>query len=97
LPERQVLPQVALSSIIEGESGNRIGLNKINQKSVGFAICLEDFKTVTVVELDDASHKRKNRKHADAMKDVALKSAGIEIVHWTRMPEAADSFSRCLS
>src|SRR5688572_18835562 len=58
LPECMILPQVSLSSIIVGQPGNRIALNKISQKSVDFAICLEDFKTIAVVELDDASHKR---------------------------------------
>ena len=50
--------------------------------SADFVVCSKDFSVVSVIELDDASHQKKERQAADAKKDKALTSAGIRIVRW---------------
>jgi very-short-patch-repair endonuclease len=56
--------------------------NKIDRKSADFVLCNKDFSVVAVVEFDDSSHGRSDRRSADADKDTALKSAGIRIIRW---------------
>ena len=45
-------------------------------------VCNKDSSTAAVIELDDATHQRKDRQVADAKKDKALASAGVRMVRW---------------
>ena len=45
-------------------------------------LCNKDLSIVAIVELDHATHQRKDRQIADAKKDKALASAGIRIVRF---------------
>lgn len=54
--------------------------NRINRMSADFVVCNKDSSIVAVIELDDATHQRKDRQTADAKKDKALSSADIRIV-----------------
>lgn len=91
LPERIILAQVQLSRMLGVKKGNnyQAWLNRINRMSADFVICKKDYSIVAVIELDDASHQRDDRRAADAKKDQALSSAGIRIVRWqtTSMPD----------
>jgi len=91
LPECIVLAQVPLSRLLGVTKGaNRVAWhNRISQKSVDFVVCLKDLTVVAVVELDDATHDRAVRKTADATKNKALASAGVNIVRWnvTSLPD----------
>lgn len=84
LPERIVLAQVGLSRILGVKKGNNFGewFNRINRMSADFVLCSKDSTIVAVIELDDASHEKTDRKAADAKKDKALSSAGISVVRW---------------
>lgn len=84
LPERIILAQVQLSRMLGVKKGNKYQawLNRINRMSVDFVICNKDYSVVAVIELDDKSHQRDDRRAADAKKDRALTSAGITIVRW---------------
>jgi hypothetical protein len=84
LPECMVLAQVQLSRVLGVKKGADFTTwnNRINQKSVDFVVCLKDSTVVGVVELDDATHGRAAREKADATKDKALLSGGVEIVRW---------------
>jgi len=56
--------------------------NKIVQKHLDFVLC--DSRTVRIVaavELDDASHQRRDRVERDAFLDAAMKSADIPLIH----------------
>lgn len=66
-------------------------MNRINRMSADFVICNRDFSIAAVVELDDATHERADRKAADAKKDKALASAGLRIIRWQAksLPDAA--------
>jgi very-short-patch-repair endonuclease len=93
LPEHVVLAQVQLSRFLGVKKGSNFQqwMNRINRMSADFVICNKDFSIVTVVELDDATHERTDRKAADAKKDKALASAGVRIIRWQAksLPDAA--------
>lgn len=81
LPRHVVLAQVQLSRVLGVKKGHAAQAwnNRINRMSVDFVICSKDATVVAVIELDDASHDRADRKLADAKKDRALSAAGIVI------------------
>ncbi len=78
------MAQVGLSRLLSVKKGHNFQawLNRINRMSADFVICTKDSSIVAVIELDDASHEREDRKIADAKKDNALSAAGIHIIHW---------------
>ncbi|MEK6807236.1 MAG: DUF2726 domain-containing protein [Pseudomonadota bacterium] len=84
LPEHIVLAQVGLSRILGVKKGNNFGVwfNRINRMSADFVMCSKDSTVVAVIELDDATHEKADRRAADTKKDKALSSAGIHIVRW---------------
>lgn len=56
--------------------------NKIDRKHVDFVGCdPADLSVKFVVELDDRSHERPDRRDRDAFVDGALKAAGIPVFH----------------
>ena len=50
--------------------------------SADFVVCKKDSSIVAVIELDDATHQKKDRQAADAKKDKALASAEIRVIRW---------------
>lgn len=84
LPEHIILAQVQLSQILGVKKGNnyQAWLNRISRMSADFVICNKDSNIVAVIELDDATHQRKDRQAADTKKDKALTSANIQIIRW---------------
>lgn len=84
LPDHLVLAQVQLSRLLGVKKGHNYQswLNRINRMSADFVVCLKDSSVVAVIELDDASHQRTDRKEADAKKARALASAGVRLVRW---------------
>lgn len=56
--------------------------NKIDRKHVDFVLCApDDLAPLLVIELDDASHAREDRRGRDAFVDAALDAAGLPILH----------------
>jgi len=84
LPEHIVLAQVQLSRLLGVKKGNnyQAWFNRINRMSVDFVVCNKDSSIVAVIELDDATHQKADRKAADAKKDKAITSAEVRIVRW---------------
>jgi very-short-patch-repair endonuclease len=84
----RVMGKVRLGDLIQPvkgfSTGKRTGAwNRIHQKHVDFVLCRPDTLDVAaVVELDDASHRRKDRAERDEFVDKALSTAGIPIVHF---------------
>lgn len=86
LPEFVILAQVRYSQFV----GVRSGLGKrhlfvsksIRQKSADFLVCARDMLVLAVIELDDASHPRRDRRTPDAKKEAVLKAAGIRLIRW---------------
>lgn len=84
LPQHMVLAQVQLSRLLGVKKGNNLQawINRINRMSADFVVCNKDASIVAVIELDDATHHKENRRIADAKKDKALFSAGIRVIRW---------------
>jgi very-short-patch-repair endonuclease len=84
LPDHIVLAQVQLSRILCVKEGNSFHIwnNRINRLSADFVICTKDASVAAVIELDDASHHRYDRRIADAKKEKALRSAGVRLLRW---------------
>ena len=84
----RIFGKVRLGDLIQPakgySKGQRLGAwNRINQKHVDFALCQTDtLAVVGAVELDDSSHRRKDRSERDDFVDKALKSAGIPLVRF---------------
>ena len=77
-----------LLSVVEGTKDSRNWFARIAQKHVDFM--LADRETVTpllVVELDDASHQRADRRERDEFLDGAFSAASLPIL---RVPCAAE-------
>ena len=80
-----VFSKVRLADIIEPKfSGSnwQAQFNKIQAKHVDFLLCdATDVQPILVIELDDRSHDRPDRRERDAFVDRALSQAGIPILH----------------
>lgn len=56
--------------------------NRIDRKHVDFVLCdLKSMEPRLVVELDDASHQKKDRQTRDEFVDSAFEAAGLSILH----------------
>ena len=56
--------------------------NKIMQKHVDFLLCDPgSLAPIAAIELDDASHQRKDRQERDAFVDRVMEAANLPIVH----------------
>lgn len=84
LPDNIVLAQVQLSRLLGVKKGNNFQawFNRINRMSADFVVCKKDSSIVAVIELDDATHQKEDRRVADAKKDKALSSAEIRVMRW---------------
>lgn len=91
LPEFIVLSQVSLPQVLGIKAGKRSGewYNRIARMSYDFVVCSKDFKVVAVIEVDDKSHDRADRKQADAKKDKATADAGLKMLRWqaSKLPD----------
>jgi very-short-patch-repair endonuclease len=80
-----IVPQVQLSNLVQVEKQERWEYtyrNKINRKSVDFVLFNKEYFTPRlVIELDDSSHLRENRRTRDNFLDEVLNKVGLKIVH----------------
>lgn len=85
-----VFPQVRLATLLMPRNGDpnwRSLFNKIAAKSVDFVLCdAVEIGPRLVVELDDSSHGRADRRARDRFVDAALRAADLPILHvpWQR-------------
>ena len=62
-------------------STRQIALNRINRKHFDFILCRPDDLTVLcAIELNDASHQRKDRQERDEFLETACRSAGLPLI-----------------
>lgn len=88
--ELQICPKVRLLDIIEprkGEKNYMSLLGKVQSKHVDFLICDKNLHVLGVLELDDNSHNRENRKERDLFVDEILESVGYTVVHTKSITE----------
>jgi len=84
-PAHVVLSQVAFSALIT--SRQPATRNGFNRKMADFVLCSKAFDVLAVIELDDASHK--NREREDADRDRWLTKAGYRVVRYPHIPDEA--------
>jgi hypothetical protein len=81
-----ILAQVQMSSFLEVNANNRseyyTNLNKILMKSVDFLVLDKTGKDIIAIELQDWTHKRKDRIKSDEFKRKTLKAAGIPLIEF---------------
>jgi hypothetical protein len=83
-PGTSLAPKVRLCDIIDCDTAaRRKGFwNRINQKHADFVLInTETTDILLIIELDDATHNRRDRQMRDAFVDQAFAAAGIEILH----------------
>lgn len=83
LPGCVVLAQMALSALITTTS--QATRNRFDRKVADFIICSKQLAVITVIELDDASHKTKTAQDAD--RDVLLANAGYKTIRYPNVPD----------
>ncbi|MEI6296073.1 MAG: DUF2726 domain-containing protein [bacterium] len=80
-----IIPQVGLSKIVGINGSDRYNytyLNKIDRKSLDFVLFDKDsFSPIVIIELDDSSHEREDRKERDSFVDKIAQKIGLKIVH----------------
>src|SRR5664280_750564 len=80
-----LFPQVSLGNLVDVEKGTRpyqTHRNRVDRKSVDFVLCdRSTLSPVLAVELDDASHERKDRQERDAFVDEVLAKVGLPLLH----------------
>lgn len=85
--EYRIFGKVRLGDLVEPAKGltksqSTTARNRLNQKHVDFVLCRPaTLAVVAVIELDDATHGRKDRSDRDDFVDKALASACLPVVH----------------
>ncbi|WP_288420621.1 DUF2726 domain-containing protein [uncultured Acinetobacter sp.] len=83
LPEHIILAQVAFSAFMTAQG--YATRNLFNRKVADFVVLDKAFNIVTIVELDDSSHKGKEK--FDAERDALIHEAGFKVIRYKRTPE----------
>ncbi len=82
-PDHKIFVQVAISQLIdvvECHPERQSIRNRFSQLVADFVLCRPDLSIAAVIELDDRSHERADRRAADARKTKALADAGLKLV-----------------
>lgn len=85
LPEHVVLAQVAFSALLTAKQ--RPTRNRFDRKVADFVVCTKSFDVVAVIELDDSSHR--GREKQDEARDAILRSAGYTVLRYKKVPDIA--------
>jgi hypothetical protein len=84
----RVFGKVRLADVLTVDSGlttseRTAALNSIRQKHVDFVLCsLSDLSIVAVIELDDQSHQRPDRRARDEFLAAACRAAGLTLIRF---------------
>ncbi|AKZ64272.1 hypothetical protein F506_17800 [Herbaspirillum hiltneri N3] len=82
LNQHVVLGQVAFSAMLKTKS--RATRNRFDRKIADFVILSKAFEVLAVIELDDASHK--NRERLDRERQALLTDAGYRVIRYNNVP-----------
>ncbi len=79
-------PKVRLEDFVKAKTNCNTVRNRIKSRHLDFVVVRsKNFHICAVIELDDASHRRAKQRDSDAVKDTALRAAGLELL---RVPVA---------
>lgn len=82
-PASHISCKVRLADLLTFPGDALRARNTINQKHVDFVVCdRESMIPYRVIELDDATHARRDRRERDALVDGYLAEAGIAVTHY---------------
>src|SRR5690606_13096788 len=84
-PHQHIFPKVRLWDLVDITAGGKehaSAKGKVSQKHVDFVLCDEHLAPYLVIELDDASHDRPDRRESDAVKDQIVKAAGLPLLRY---------------
>lgn len=84
-PEYVVLTQVSFGALLNARGG--ASRYSFSQKRADFVLADKTFKVITVIELDDSSHRGKEER--DGKRDAMLQQAGYKVVRYARTPDRA--------
>lgn len=85
-----ICPKVRLFDLIEPKRGaakKQALINKIQSKHVDFVLVDQSMKLIGVLELDDSTHDRADRKERDGFVRDALEGAGITMIQTRSITE----------
>lgn len=85
-----VFTKVRLLDLLEPVKNNpkyKTYFYKVQAKHVDFVLCDNNLNAQHIIELDDSSHDRKDRKERDEFVDAVLKSVGYNIIHTRAITE----------
>jgi len=82
MPEHIVLAQVAFSALLKTSTSAM--RNRFDRKVADFVICDKTFKVIACIELDDSSHKGRERQ--DGERDRMLIEAGYRVIRYKKVP-----------
>lgn len=92
-----ICPKVRLFDLIEPKRGagkKQTLINKVWSKHVDFVLVDHAMNVIGVLELDDTTHDRADRKQRDTFVREALEGAGITMIQTRSItPETLDGFS----
>lgn len=93
-----ICPKVRLWDLIEpkrGMSKRQTLINKIQSKHVDFVLVDRNMNVIGVLELDDSTHDRADRKQRDSFVRDALEGAGITMIQTRSItPETLNEFEK---
>ena len=82
-PSLHICPQVRLADLVSVRPAeaaqHRAALNRVASKSVDFVVIDTAGRTLLVVELDDRTHNRADRRERDRLVDAVLGQGGIPV------------------
>jgi hypothetical protein len=82
-PASHISCKVRLADLVTFPGDALRARNTINQKHVDFVVCdRESMTPYRVIELDDSTHLRRDRRERDALVDSYLAEAGIAVTHY---------------
>lgn len=82
-PEYVVLTQVSFGALLKARDG--ASRYSFSQKIADFVVTNKGFSVLAVVELDDASHR--GREKEDANRDAMLMEAGYRVLRYKSVPD----------
>ena len=83
LPENIILAQVSFGALLS--TSGQATRNRFNRKIADFVVLDKSFNVVAIVELDDSSHKGREKQDAD--RDAMLNEAGYRVIRYPRTPD----------